>query len=321
MTLLVVLPALGACSPYVYQNEINGFGTGVTAVVSSYTAGVQKVADNFAAEREAGWIASNSRLHILPGCMILKPAGNPPALPPCGVVPIDEAALPPSPALLAKLQGDAPIFKALGDYAAALQAITNASDNDSLTKAVQGANTALSGLANAVAKINPGAKAQAGIATAATGLLGEGINLYLNERRLTALRRIVPPLQPAIKTIAFYVGEELEVVEEQEAGAIQKRLVAEQIALNGPAAQRQTVLTQADADVAALNQLRASDPRKTAAALSTAHAALVAALNDPSRQIGPLIDAVSAFAAQAQQLQAAIASLPSTAVPAQKPTS
>jgi hypothetical protein len=306
--------AISGCSPYVYQTEISTFGKGVDSFVSSYAAGKQALADDATADREAAWVASRVRLQYLPGCVVLNPVGNPPALPDCGVVRVGNSALPsPSPAqVLAADPKAAAVFSALSDYSTALQAITNATDNSNLAAATQSLDTAAGKAASAVTTAAPAAKVNANTAAASVGVLTEGITLYLNERRLAVLRKYVIPMQETVAILASVGAKTLDTINNDRETRLIHLIGADDRPLLAGTQRLSAAAYQADehklnSDVAALNALRTTNPIATGQALISAHAKLVAALQDNSGQIQPILTAISAFVTQAGQLQSAIA--------------
>ena len=92
--LLLTVTTLSACSPYVYDQEITGFSTGVTAVAASYRSGQQAIDAILAQQRQAAEATARTRLLLLPGCDQSEPSGNPPKLPDCAAVPFGAQAAP-----------------------------------------------------------------------------------------------------------------------------------------------------------------------------------------------------------------------------------
>src|ERR1700710_2837128 len=116
---LIVCSGLGAvtaCSPYVYNQEIANFSSGVTDIVTSYQAGTQGIDASAAQQRHAADAASRTRLALLPGCTQMDPSGMPPVLPACGLVPFGVTAAPPPTAAQQTLAKAAPAFDALKTY-------------------------------------------------------------------------------------------------------------------------------------------------------------------------------------------------------------
>jgi hypothetical protein len=193
-----------------------------------------------------------------------------------------------------------------------LQAITNATDNDNLTKATQGLDTAVGKLSSAVAKAAPAAKVNANVASAGVGVLTQGIAIYLNQRRLAVLRADVIPMQDTIAALAAAAAKTIDTINNDREtrllrliGEDNKPLLADTQRLT--AAAYQSYQEKLVADVAALDTLRATNPIATGKALIDAHAKLVSALQDNSGQVQPILAAISSFATQASQLQSAVA--------------
>ncbi len=304
----------GGCSPYAYTSEIDTFAQGVGAFTASYAAGKQAMAADATAEREARWVGARTRLAYLPGCLILEPIGTPPARPDCAVVRAGRTAPPPpTPAeRLVSAPDAALIFSALSRYAAALQAVTSAADAAALDKAVTGLDAAVGGLSVAAGNAAPNSKANATIAAAGAGVLTEGVAILLDQRRLAALRRDVVPMQGAITVLATAAAKVLDTITNDRETRLLRRIGADDRPLLTDPGRLTAAAYRADetrllGDVAALDALRAGAPIAAGQALVTAHARLVAALQNPGLQLRPVLAALSAFSTRAVQLRAAIA--------------
>lgn len=119
---------LSACSPYVYNQEITGFSTGVDAVVSSYRAGRQALDAIIVQQQQAADATTRTRLRLLPGCIQREPNSVPPKWQDCAVMPFGAGAAPAPTPVQQALKDAAPAFDALKAYAASLAAVTVATD-------------------------------------------------------------------------------------------------------------------------------------------------------------------------------------------------
>jgi hypothetical protein len=303
---------LAACSPYVYHQEITGFANGVETVAAAHEAGAQDLATRVDLQRRAARVAARQRLDFLPGCDAVDPRGDPPRLAECAVVSFGDERSPAPTLEQAHLANDGPLFAALRAYAKSLAAVSNAADSDALKLATQGFVDAAGRLSDAVAKVVPTAPGSTLVGPIG-GLIGEGIDFYLDSRRLHVLREVVPAVDPAIAVLGQTVEADLRLIRANQVAQLQKELHADAAPL-----QSESVQSLSDGDygnrldtlqnrVVALNQARAADPRAVAQTMVAAHRELAAALRDNSRQALPVIEAVTAFATAASQAQAAIA--------------
>ena len=308
--------AVSACSPYVYTQEIGGFGNGVSAVVASYQAGRQAVDAIAMQQRDATFAAGRTRLMLLPGCDQTAPTGTPPKLPDCAIVAFAASPPPPPNPVQAALAAAAPAFDALKSYAAALAAVTSASDETALTQASQTLTSAANGFVTALAKVAPHAASAKGAIGPAGGWLGQGIEFYLGQRRLAVLRSTVPAMDPAVNELGQVVSAALLDIWQQELlqlGPAMRRAaepLEETSVSKLSAADYQVKLSALESEVAAYTQLRAADPTATARAMVAAHHQLAQALiadNGPDQAV---LAAVQAFAASAGQLKASFAMAP-----------
>ncbi|HVC63296.1 MAG TPA: hypothetical protein VND19_23400 [Acetobacteraceae bacterium] len=312
LVLLLGLSVLSACSPYVYNPEITGFSTGVAAVVSSYQTGRQAV-DAIVAQRQvAAEIAARARMTLLPGCTQREPSGTPPRLRDCAIVTFGATAVPaPTPAQQA-LADAAPAFNALNAYAASLAAVASAADATALSQATQSLTAAAGGLAGAVATLHPAAAPAGALVTSGGSLIGQGIALYLDQRRLAALRSTVPRLDPDVQILGQTVRAALLEIHLLQLRQLDRELLRDSAPLEAAtvgrlsAAAYQSKRAAVAAEVAAFNQARAADPAATVTAMVVAHRQLAAALRDNAGQGLAVLTTVRNFIAAAAQLKTAI---------------
>jgi len=323
---LCAAAVLTACAPYVYTQEIAGFRSGVDTVAASYEAGRQAIDTAAAQRRDAALVASRTRLLLLPGCDQVAAAGTPPALPDCAIVSLGTTAPPPPDAVQRALAGAAPAFDALKAYAAALSAITAATDDATLNQATQGLATAAGGLAAAVAKAAPASATATRVVTPAGIVLGQGTALYLDARRCLALRGTVPAADAAVQALGQVAALALADIRKQELlrlGATMRRAgepLEQASAGRLSLAEYRADLAALESAVAAFTQMRAADPAAAITAMMTAHRQLAQALLTATGQDAALVTVVQQFQAAAGQLGTAIAAAAAARMPARPQT-
>jgi hypothetical protein len=313
--ILVLLPGattLAACSPYVYTQEISGFSNGVDAVVSSYQTGRQAVETIIVQQRQAADIAARTRLILLPGCDQRDPSGTPPKLPDCAVAPFGATTAPLPTAVQKGLTDAAPAFGALKAYAASLAAVTTAADETALNQAAQSLTAASSGLVGAVAELAPAAAPASSLITPVGNLIGQGVSLYLDQRRYAALRSTVPTVDPAVRALAQTVEAALRAIRARQLAQLLRELHSDaeplEIASVAKLSQGdyQSKLATLESKVTAFNEARAADPAATVTMMVNAHRQLAQALQDNTGQGMAVLTTVQGFATAAGQLKTAI---------------
>lgn len=313
LILLAATAVVSGCSPYVYNREIGSFSNGVTSVVSAYQTG-ERAIDSSARQQEiASDAKARTRLALLAGCSQMDPRGTPPKLPDCAVVPYDTAAAPALSTVRKKLTDAAPAFNALQAYGAALTAVTNAADDTALQTATQGLTTATSGLAAAVAKIDPAASPASSLVTPVGSLIGQGISIYLDQRRYAALKATVPAMDSNVAVLGRTVRAALQDIRAQQLGQMEsdlkdtvKPLILPTVGQLSESDYR-SKLAALQAQVAAYNLARTADPATTVAAMVAAHHQLSQALQADAGQAMAVLTAAESFATAASQLQTAVA--------------
>ncbi|MDR3632144.1 MAG: hypothetical protein P4L42_17630 [Desulfocapsaceae bacterium] len=324
----ICLGGISACSPYVYNQEISGFSTGVNATVASYQSGQQSLSGLVLQDKQADYVKAKTRLTLQEGC--LDANALPPGLPECGVVPFSGD---PSPftqttqndlRLQAQVARAAQVFNALKIYAAALTAVTNAADDTSLKQASQDLGTAMGTFSTATAAVAPEAPQTAAVIDSATNLIGQGLSGYLDEQRYRALKASVPAMDVSVAAMGKTMTDALLSIRQMQLA----HMADDMISLAEPfetgaagklsQAEYQDRLTALESKVAAFNQARAGDPRATISALVEAHRQLAAALTNDTGQAPVVLNASLNFAVAAEQLNASLAAgtaAPKTAVP------
>ncbi len=317
--LLLGMSMLSACSPYAYHQEVAGFGTGVDAMVASYRAGEQAVDGIMLQQQQAADAMARTRLLLLPGCDQTEPSGTPPRLPDCAVVAFGAHAVPGPTAVQQNLADAAPAFNALKAYAAALTAVTAAADQTALTQAMQSLATAsgglartASGLAGAIATAKPEAAPGGSLAGRAASLIGQGVTLYLDHRRLAALRNTVPATDPIVQVLGQTLQAALADIRAQQLLqlGLELRSAAEplEVAAVGKlsTAGYRSKLAVLQARIAAFNQARTADPAATTFAMVNAHHQLTLALQANPGPGTAALTGVQRFVGAAESLKTAV---------------
>jgi hypothetical protein len=317
---VLIMSTLAACSPYVYPQEIAGFGTGVDAVVAGYRTGRQAVDGIVAQQQGAADAAVRARLLLLPGCDQMDPVGSPPRLPDCAVVAFDARAnLGPTAAQRA-LADAAPAFDALKAYAEALTAVTLAGDDTKLNHATQALTTAAGGVVRDIGKARPATAPASALVSPVGGLFGMGLTLWLDQRRLAVLRRTVPEADPSVQQLGQTVEAALADIRAQQVLQLGSLLrsdaevfeVAEVSQLDVADYRDRRVMLESA--VAAFKQARSADPAATVAKMLSAHRQLAQALQADTGQAAAMLSDVHSFIEAAEALKNAIEAAPTTPV-------
>jgi len=318
LPLLLWVTTLSACSPYVYNQEITGFSTGVNAVAASYRSGQQAVDGIVAQQRQAAEATVRTRLLLLPGCDQTEPSGTPPRRPECAAVPVGAQAAPGPTAVQQHLADAAPAFDALKGYAAALAAVTASADETALNQARQCLTAAAGGMALELAKFQPAAARDGPLLTPVGGMLGQGIAIWLDQRRLAALRNTVAAVDPEVQALGQTLQAALAAIRAQQLLQLGRDLRRAAEPLEATAVSRLSVAgyqsnrAALEVDIAAFNHIRAADPAATVSAMVTAHHQLALALQANSGRAMAVATGAQTFIAAAEELKAAIGA-PATA--------
>ena len=324
VALAVCLICLSACSPYIYNQEITSFSSGINSTVSSYQAGQKLVAALVLQDQEADYVKARARLTLENGC--LDPTASPTALPGCSVTPLPGAPSPLTERTTKELAAQAQVAKAaqtfdsLKTYAAALLAVINATDDTSLKQASQNLGTSVGTFSTAVAKVVPEAVLLDTMVSSATNLIDMGVTTYLEEQKFMTLQATVPDMDAPV-TAAGKVMEDalLSIRQVQLAHMAEGLKTAKEPFETGDAgtlneAEYKTRLAALLSQVTAFNQARASNPATTISAMLKAHKQLVTALLNHTGKSEAVMTAARNFATAAEQLRTSFAAGSSTAV-------
>ena len=305
---LLALFGLAACSPYSFPKEVAAIGMGVDQLSDGYAAGFAGLAADRAATVQLDLTGSRAKVAMASSCLAAKPQND---QVPCELFRFGG----PAPALSGielKRGQTMAVLDVLKGYAHALVAVTNAADRAAYDTAVAQLSGAVGALARNADSVAPGASA---VAPAAVDLAGWLVGTALDQQRFDSLRAGVTAAgtpgangRSPIATVATTLGSGLVALSQARQAVLVKEanMLVDRLGPSLDDAAYRQGLSDAQAVVAALDGLRQADPAAAAAGLVRAHDALVAAVNDPSRNYPALLEAVGDFADRAAALQAAL---------------
>jgi len=303
-----MLACATACSPYNFQKEVNAFSGSVENLSDAVVEGYSSLASDREAQAQLQLTHARPQLVVAPNCAIGASASDDF----CDVTVVrgqQPNLLGSSDEQRAKAKA-LEVLPALKDYAHALAAVTNAEDRAAFDKAVSQLSNSVGDLTKAADVAAPGASV---IAPAAVDLAGWLVGTGLDQDRFDSLRRGVHAAQRPIQNIAATLGTGLELISTQRRDIIFKDIEGT-LKPMGPSLSEEAYreqLADAEAKFAVLNGLRRSDPAGAAESMAKAHDALVAAVDDPNRNYGNLLKALTDFTNKASALRDALAT-PST---------
>lgn len=300
----IVLLCATACSPYNFQKEVSAFGGSVDQLSDAVVVGYSNLEGDRAGEAELQLIQTRPMLDVAPECAV--PASTRTDF--CGVF----ARRGRAPEIFGSADeqtGRALALKVLSvlkDYADGIVAVTNAEDRTAYDKAVSQLSDAVGNITAAANVAAPGAGV---IAPDAINFAGWLVGTALDRQRFDSLKRGVHAAQKPIHTIATTLGTGLELISDQRRRIIRKD-IDDSVTPMGPPlseADYRQQLTDVETKFAILNGLRRSDPAAAAESMAQAHDALVNAVDDPQRNYGNLLKALSDFSQRAKALRGALA--------------
>ncbi len=293
---------LMGCSPARLAPQVSSFSNSIAEANAAMNEGLAGVRADLMAERTARAVALRGPVSFGGHCATSQMAdrdGRP--FPPCIAV----AAADTRPIDTDVWIGAAEKRRQmaiLARYAAALAAVTDASDSQALAEATD----SLAGSAMALAAVtgNP----QAAAVGAAVGVVGTVARLALDAERMAVLQRTVRRTDDAVGTVAEGFGtyfatlrdERLRIRNEDDRfrGAVMRDVRPADYAVRFNAIQERGLATDA---------IRAANPRAAADAMKKAHSALVAAANDPNANAAAFAAAVAELADAVKELRAGLA--------------
>jgi hypothetical protein len=298
----LVVCGLAACSPYSYPKEVSAISTGVTQISDGFTSGYAALASDRAAQLQLGLIDARARVIVPTSC------GHPNSEVPCELYQFGGPA-PAQTVIELDQKKTTAVLAVLKDYADALAAVTNAANRTAYDAAV----AQLSGAVGALAKnADPAAPGVGTVAPALINIFGWVVGTALDQQRFESLKAGVTAASTPqtngkvpFDTVVTVVGDGLLALSLTRQASLSDELDALVKPL-GPSmtqAAYQQRLNEAQAVVAVLDGLRKTNPTAATAALIKAHAALVAAVSDPSRGYPNLLTVVNTFATEAASLR------------------
>jgi hypothetical protein len=310
---LLCVTAVCACSPYVYTKEITDFGTGVTAVTTSYQTGRQAIDAMVLRQTQASEASARTRLTLSLACNQNFPVAGAGKSPDCVILPLGAKAPPPPTDVQDALAKAAPAFNALKVYVDALTAVTTAADDTALNTASQGMTSALKNLGTAVATVAPKEAAANALIAPAGGVLGQALAICLDQRRYAVLKaNVTPPVDNAVAVLGNEIQSALLTIRLAQLGQLgaDMRNTAAPVEAAGvgslSSSKYQADLTALQTKVAAFNLARAADPKATVTAMVTAHNKLMQAVQSGTGQGQAVLDSVEGFATAAGTLKTAV---------------
>ena len=303
--------ATAGCSPYNFSKEVSAISAGVDQVSTGFTTGFDSLAADRASAMRLQLTATRGKIAIATACFLPPP--KPPAEQlPCTVYEQGEEQPMPT-AIEQKRVRTMAVVTVLTDYAHALAAVTNAADRTAFNAAVSQLSSAVGALAKEAGPAAPGLST---VAPAGVNFVGWLVGTALDAQRFESLKAGVTAASSSVDSqgdsafsvVVTVLGDGLtalnaqrKAVLTQEIGILRGQL---QPSLSD-AAYRQG-LTDLESLLVVLDGLRQTDPAAAVTSLIKAHQALLAAVDDPSRNYPSLVKAVSDFASQAANLQTAL---------------
>lgn len=311
ITLAIAAATLCACSsPYIYQKEVGSFSSSVTSVSDGITQGIDNLTQDQAAADLAEVANARAGVDLAPAC------GQESATEPCRIMVHGGA---PDSYIPGKFQDSAvkeqKVLAVLKSYAEGLTAVTNAQDRkdydaaaSQLASSVAGLGTALGSVFPAGAAAGPALKA---VVTFATWSLGEDLDAARFDTLKSAINSVGEASsdlggQSAIEVVADEaITPALRAIRSARLQLLYRQLQARQDQINLDLKMSDSSSTELASLIAALNTVRAVDPATVGKSLVTAHANLMKAVNDKSRQFPSLLSSISDFANQAAAVEKA----------------
>ena len=213
--LTIALCILTACSPYIYQDEIELLDKGVDKSVETLNTYLSRVEEKRKQQRinslkEAA--NANKKIGVSIGCLNLEfdlenSLDNPldfkvdeKALSDCVILPV------PTPSPRAIYPNITLLGKRLQDYTEALVEITNAQDREALVSATSGLTSTINGLIGEVNK-NDGSESSDAAISSIGKVVQLGLIRNLDHRRFKTLKTTVNQAHPVVERIATLLEE------------------------------------------------------------------------------------------------------------------
>lgn len=310
--LLALSPAFSGCSPYVYRTETAGFSAGVDQLEAAQEAAMA----GLAADREASlrYFAIAARTPVVPSPDCIEPTPDGVGL--CSMVGLSRGTLPAEIREQVEVeQAAAPALQwltALARYAAALAAITDATDRAALVADQEKLAAAVQALARqhdealvARAKAgDAGAKATpllGDAAAASVGAIASAADAALDRQRLQALKAAVDQADGPVQVLAALIGDDQAAIQAKRRASL-AQYATEVTERLGPVSTPASYARRLDIAIAAtqqINAIAAADPRQAALKMAQAHHALREAIDAGKGQDLQAIELLTEFVAAA----------------------
>jgi len=329
-----------ACTSTAYKPEVERLNKSIDSATNSFKALVANNAAKDVSDRNSGFVAAKPRLAPDPNCARIdgfikeqtgcltswslfrqdsstapKPscaepvpfAGIPSELQQCGIGKMEEGRFVSVPLASAKdAQHHLRLAEALAAYAGQLDAIVSATDRDQLESAVADAAAAAQSLHATLVAADP-TVTPVDIGPIAS-FIGTGLLLVLEARRFAILKDVAgradPVVQQASGQLSIFGNQLYYINELQPAFAAFDNAVLR--AVPEPSGTFSARVEEASAREQTYAAVLAITPGDVFKAVAGAHRDLIAALDDPSRQIDALKKATASLSAKAKALADAL---------------
>lgn len=334
--ILAALLLSAACTPTVYKPDVQRLSSEIGSATSSFRT---LVADNVVkdvADRNELLVSEKARLALDPNCAKIEGfisrqneclkswslfrqdpstaprpgcaepvpfAPLPPELHRCGIGKIQDGRFVGMPVASARdAHNHLVLAEALAAYAAQLQAIVSADDGDQLEAATADAGAAVQSLQATLIAAN--AKAQPVDIGPIASFIGTGLRLALEAKRFAILKDVTGRADPVVRQasgqLAIFADQLYYINELQPAFAALDNAVLR--AVPDPAETFPARVEEATVREQAYAAALAVTPGDVFKAVADAHRDLVAALDDPSRQIDALKKSIATLSAKTKAL-------------------
>ena len=314
--LATALGVVAACTPYNFSKEIGDFSQGITQISGSFDTGTAAWDSDQIALLHLRRVERRTAISLSDDCTPLAIMDNLSrcdlvALKRQGPVPAVQPELTPEDALQRQEREERQRkavraeMAGLVSYAHALAAVTNADDRSKFEAASKRLSLSVKNFTTLAAAAAPGIDV---VAPAVTNILLWGIGLKLDYDRYDALRQETGNAQAAIDSIAKALGQQIGRIRLSRANTLRATAIILVEPL-GPGMAHDVYdrrLTAAEQVVAQIRALGSSHPDELAKNLAATHAAMVAAINDPNRQLEQLITSIEKFKSLVEALQTAM---------------
>lgn len=327
-----------ACTPTIYKPDVQRLSADIDSATNSFK---KLVADNHShdvADRNRSFVDDKTRLALDPDCTKIEafigdqnecltrwsefrqnastiPKPNcaepvpftpiPPELKHCRIGKLENGAFVPVRVATANdAQNHLRLAEALTAYAAQLNAIVSATDGDALEAAAADAGAAAQSLQNKLSAANQTAKTT-DVGPIAS-FIGTGLRIALEAKRFAVLKNVVEKADPVVQQVSgqlsVFSNQLYYISELQPAFAAFEKAVQRSVPepSNTFPARVQEATNQEQAYAATL----AATPSEVFEAVADSHHNLVAALNDPSRQIDALKQSIATLNTKVKALAA-----------------